>query len=344
MKLWKSSKKTEPQETDQRLDAATEPKSGKNAGPERTGVNALATRAMVLGVYGLIGLGAVGGVAGLAAATSAPETPALQEAYRPTTSAEGVALTYVTAWLQATRSDQELIKATTGSGLSVAPLTPVKFSNVSVAAAERTEQEDLVSVTVSALVDAVTPEPAKKSAGTGAEEEPSASQAAAPHEHDYQVRYWQVAVQESADGRLQVVGNPAPVPGPARSDQELTLNYSQRLDSSSEIGQSTVGFLQSYAAGQGETSRYVAPGSTVRGIVPAPYTRVDVMELRADRALDQVSPGQPVHVLVQAEAELASTEGDRQAITIALTLQEREDRWEVLSVDPAPLTTLRTAP
>ncbi|MDK7020748.1 hypothetical protein QP276_18720, partial [Proteus mirabilis] len=110
-------------------------------------------RAMVAGVYGLIGLGALGGVLGVAGALSPAETVAAPVEYVPTTSAEGAALTYVTAWLQATQTDQELVKETSGSGLPVAPFKPLRFSNVAVADAQRSPDSDVVAVTVSALVE-----------------------------------------------------------------------------------------------------------------------------------------------------------------------------------------------
>ena len=154
------------------------------------------------------------------------------------------------------------------------------------------------------------------------------------------MRYWQVAVHVGSGGQVQVVGYPTPVPAPPGTDKELVLDYSERLDPTTELGQTVNGFLQSYVAGQGDTSRYVASGSTVRGIEPAPYAQAHLRELRADQPVEDAA-GQPVRLLVQAEAELPSSEGDRQAITIALTMQKREDRWEVTTVDPAPLITVK---
>ena len=378
MKLWKKQGKDSPVEAGADRALPTTDGKGKKSrserqptGPERTGVNSVATRAMVAGVYGLIGLGALGGVVGVAGALSPAETVAAPVEYVPTTSAEGAALTYVTAWLQATQTDQELVKETSGSGLPVAPFKPLRFSNVAVTDARRSPDSDVVAVTVSALVesggsdaagegDTAAPKsgPASSAAASpsapGAQAEQTAQEAEQLTEEakrdvegprlgegsQFEVRYWQVAVHVGSGGQVQVVGYPTPVPAPPGTDKELVLDYSERLDPTTELGQTVNGFLQSYVAGQGDTSRYVASGSTVRGIEPAPYAQAHLRELRADQPVEDAA-GQPVRLLVQAEAELPSSEGDRQAITIALTMQKREDRWEVTTVDPAPLITAK---
>ena len=378
MKLWKKGAGSSVEAGADQAQPAAEGKGRKSrsgrkpAGPERTGVNSAATRAMVAGVYGLIGLGALGGVVGVAGAhvrvRGAAGGPVQ---YVPTTSAEGAALTYVTAWLQATQTDQELVKEASGSNLPVAPMNRLRFSNVAVSDAQRTQDSDVVAVTVSALVESVesdaadgkqkeSPAPESESsaaapAGADTDAEKTAQEAkrlaeeakqaaeGQPFGEDthYEVRYWQVAVHVGDAGQVQVVGYPTPVPAPLRTDKELVLDYSERLDPTTELGQTVIGFLQSYAAGQGDASRYLAPASTVRGIDPAPYSEVHLMELRADRKVDDPGAGQPLRLLVQAEAELPSSEGDKQAITIALTMQKRDDRWEVTTVDPAPLITAK---
>ncbi|MFC9718341.1 hypothetical protein [Micrococcus luteus] len=378
MKLWKKGAGSSVEAgADQAQPAAEgtgrQPRSGrKPAGPERTGVNSAATRAMVAGVYGLIGLGALGGVVGVAGALSPAQTVAAPVQYVPTTSAEGAALTYVTAWLQATQTDQELVQEASGSNLPVAPMNRLRFSNVAVADAQRTQDSDVVAVTVSALVESVESDAADGKQKASPAPESGSSAAASPAGADtdaektaqeakrlaeeakqaaegqpfgedthYEVHYWQVPVHVGDAGQVQVVGYPTPVPAPPRTDKELVLDYSERLDPTTELGQTVIGFLQSYAAGQGDASRYLAPASTVRGIDPAPYSEVHLMELRADRKVDDPGAGQPLRLLVQAEAELPSSEGDRQAITIALTMQKRDDRWEVTTVDPAPLITAK---
>lgn len=371
MKLWKKQEEDSPVEAGADRALPTTDGKGKKSrsgrqptGPERTGVNSVVTRAMVAGVYGLIGLGALGGVVGVAGALSPAETVAAPVEYVPTTSAEGAALTYVTAWLQATQTDQELVKETSGSGLPVAPFKPLRFSNVAVADAQRSPDSDVVAVTVSALVESGGSDAADEGETAAPKSGPASSAAASPSapgaqaeqtaqeaERDaegprlgegsqFEVRYWQVAVHVGSGGQVQVVGYPTPVPAPPGTDKELVLDYSERLDPTTELGQTVNGFLQSYVAGQGDTSRYVVSGSTVRGIEPAPYAQAHLTELRADQPVEDAA-GQPVRLLVQAEAELPSRAGDRQAITIALTMQKREDRWEVTTVDPAPLITVK---
>ncbi len=341
MKLWRKS--TGAKETTGR--------SSKDAGPEHTGVNSAATRVGIGAFYGAVGLALIGGVTGAASAFGGSDAAPAPVEYVATTAAEGVAVTYVTSWLQATQSDQELVQRTAGSKLPTAPLNRVSFSQVSVADAQRTEADEVVSVTVSALVQT----PAQAAEDESKQTEARLSEKATAEEAlrvaqeakqaaegsssnvDYTVRYYQVPVHQGADGHVQVIGYPTPVPAPAPRGAQLTLNYPDRLDTHGELAQTIQGFLQAYAGGQGDVTRYLAPGSPVRGIDPAPYARLHLMDLRANQAPDDLPSGQTLRVLVQAQAELTSTEGDRQAITLALTLHQREGRWEVNAVDPSPL-------
>ena len=375
MKLWGSTTTAADEMEQQSAPATGKPrkrdKRTADPGPERTGMNAVTNRALVAGVYGLIGLGALGGVAGAVSAMNTSEVAPAPVQYVATTSAEGAAVTYLASWLQATQTDQQLMKETTGAKLPIAPQNRVRYSNLAVADAERTTQEHVVSVTVSALVDvsdqeqkkeqkkatasqapapAAGEDPAAQAKQTAQEAKKLAEEAlqaaadpAAPKAVTYEVRYWQMPVYEGPDGQVQVVGYPTPVPAPQRVGQELTLDYPERLDPLAELGQTVTGFLQSYAAGQGDASRYVAPGADVRGIAPAPYREVEVMEMRSDHRLEDLAADQPLRLLVQAEATLGSDKADRQALSFALTVQKREDRWEVTAVDPAPLITAAPA-
>lgn len=351
MKLLPAKKARVKNETDR-------PKKAEGTDPERTRVNSLRTKALVGGVYTLIGLGALGGITGgLSAMNESEAAPPVQE-YVATTSAEGAALTYMTSWLQATQRDQKLMEQTSGTKLPVAPQNRVQFTNVAVADAERVT-DDTVAVTVSTLVavpSSKEEDQGEKDAGKTSEKKDSAKEAQKTAEEakeiaeqakaaasgeavegvEYQTRYYQLSVRQQ-DGQVQVIGFPTPAPAPERPSQEMTLDYSEKVGMQTELAQTIDGFLQSYAAGEGDTNRYLSPESTVRGIDPAPYSRLHVLEMRANQKHDEIPEGQELRLMVQAEAELPSSEGDKQAVTFALTVQEREDRWEVKSIDPAPL-------
>lgn len=333
MKLLKAKKKTDPQEH-QDTDRTGQTERGR----EHTKVNSLGTKALVGGVYALILVGAAGGAVGLLAASDEPAPAPAQVEHVETASAEGAAVSYITSWLSATKSDQSLVQEITGSRLPAAPQNQVDFSAITVANVEQTDRDDVVAVTVSALVTAPEAKPEdddsesssdEEAEGTGADD---GDQGPAGVTH---VQHWQVSVQQK-DGQVQVIGFPTPVPAPAQLPEPAELDYPERIDVYSELGKTLEGFAQSYAAGQGDVSRYLSPDSKIRSVSPTPYTRVHLTDLRSDSDPAEVPAGDPMRVLVQAEAELESSSDDRQAVSFALTVREREGRWEVTAVDPAP--------
>ena len=343
MKLFKAKKKTAPQER-QDADRPGQAKYGQ----EHTKVNSLSTKALVGGVYGLILLGAAGGAVGLFAASAEPAPPPAQVEHGETATAEGAAISYITSWLSATKSDQSLVQEITGSRLPAAPQNRVDFSAITVANVEQTDRDDVVAVTVSALM--TTPEAKPKDDSSESNRSEAADSSDAGDETTEgadegntdqspgsvtRVQHWQVSVQQR-DGQVQVIGFPTPVPAPAQLPEPAELDYPERIDVYSELGKTLEGFAQSYAAGQGDVSRYLSPGSKIRGVSPTPYTQVHLTDLRSDSDPGDVPAGEPMRVLVQAEAELESSSDDRQAVSFALTVREREGRWEVTAVDPAP--------
>jgi len=98
--------------------------------------------------------------------------------------------------------------------------------------------------------------------------------------------------------------------------------------------------------GTGDVTRYVSPGTSITSVAPAPYSAVRVLEVRTDQDLRDspmvVPRGSDLHVLVTAAATVSA----EQQITVQypLTLKVRASRWEVASLDPAPLTNAQPRP
>ncbi|QCX82264.1 Conjugative transposon protein TcpC (plasmid) [Streptomyces sp. YIM 121038] len=145
------------------------------------------------------------------------------------------------------------------------------------------------------------------------------------------VRYFAVPTRVSADGGSAVMtGAPALVPAPGRlavPDSPYGVSVE-----SGPLTATVRGFLAAYLAGQGEVTRYLAPGARASAVSPA-ATSVAVREVsaREDAAADGLvpRPGARVHVLAQVEAR----DGwGRWPLAYELTLSARGDRWEISAI------------
>ena len=101
MKLLSRKKKTEP---------AAEAPEQNSPTPAKSKVNSLASRVLLYGFYGamVLCLGLSGLAVVLAASTASQPAPTVE--VPDTSTAEGVATSYVSAWLRATRDDQSLLE------------------------------------------------------------------------------------------------------------------------------------------------------------------------------------------------------------------------------------------
>jgi len=157
-------------------------------------------------------------------------------------------------------------------------------------------------------------------------------------------RYFQVPVRYVA-GSMIATALPAPAPAPGTTaTPELAYQYTAALSEplASMVGQ----FLGALLTGTGDVTRYVSPGTSITSVTPAPYSAVRVLEVRTDQDLRDspmvVPRGSDLHVLVTAAATVSA----EQQITVQypLTLKVRASRWEVASLDPAPLTNAQPRP
>ncbi len=121
----------------------------------------------------------------------------------------------------------------------------------------------------------------------------------------------------------------------------MNLGYKYRIVAGHPSNTAVQQFLAALTAGTGEISRYIAPGTSLRAISPAPYKSVKVVDLVSDRdfsgeAADK-APADGIKIRVLATAELSVTSTDSVTGQYPLTLTSRGGRWEVSAVDSSPL-------
>ena len=145
MKLLSRKKKTEP---------AAEAPEQNSPTPAKSKVNSLASRVLLYGFYGamVLCLGLSGLAVVLAASTASQPAPTVE--VPDTSTAEGVATSYVSAWLRATRDDQSLLEPYIGgTKIPQLPVEPLGVRDVAVAGVQRGQDPSITSVTVAAHVE-----------------------------------------------------------------------------------------------------------------------------------------------------------------------------------------------
>ncbi len=88
-------------------------------------------------------------------------------------------------------------------------------------------------------------------------------------------------------------------------------------------------FLAAYLAGDGELARYTAPASRIVAVQPPPFVSVEVLKAGFGDAPDGF---QQVAMVVRA----TDAAGRIQVLEYALTVVQRDGRWEVSELLPAP--------
>lgn len=291
--------------TDQDL-VASESAPARSGGLPR----AYAVRATTIGLWALVGVSALAGLAGLAT-RSAPATAAVTEPVPPSVSAEGFAEMFVATYLGAGEEDRDeaLAPFYPGATLQLEPNLATLYVTRTATVAASEVSEGYWAVTVAAEVLEPAAEDAYRPGGT---------------------RFYQVGVVE-ADGALAATSLPGQVPAPATAEApELGVEGFRRADGSEPTTEAMQGFFAALVAGDGELDRYVAPGTGLRAVDPAPYASVEV-ERVALRSLNEAEDA------YRALVEVAATDAAErtQVFHYALELAMREGRWEVTELLPA---------
>lgn len=155
-------------------------------------------------------------------------------------------------------------------------------------------------------------------------------------EHQPVRRYFRVAV--IVDGvQASVPALPTPVAGPVVSKQiSGVVAYKQQIDPRDPVAVAVTQFVSTYLTGSVDVARYVAPGTTI--VTPAAmFTSVDVTAIRATAPVKATTPtdGETAQLLVS----VVGTVNVQQQLPamFALSVKARGGRWEVTSVDAAPV-------
>ncbi|WP_328665576.1 conjugal transfer protein [Streptomyces sp. NBC_00322] len=104
--------------------------------------------------------------------------------------------------------------------------------------------------------------------------------------------------------------------------------------------QAVTEFLNAYLTGSGELDRYLAPGTKLAPVAPAPYTgiAVDTLAIEGEKGTEPVTTVPDDGTALRLLVALRATGHDevRVPLTYALTLKSRAGRWEIASLDGAP--------
>ncbi|MGL5827191.1 MAG: conjugal transfer protein [Nocardioides sp.] len=276
--------------------------------------SALAAKAAPAGLLTCLVLGPIGAVAGaLALAQSGQSAPAAVVTATDQANERAVvgqfAQQVVVTWLTTTQDKPDALLALVKDA-QVSTLSQTPFVVVDPGVAGIVDVNGVWSVTVAATVT-----DARKSTTR---------------------RYFQIPVRFDR-GSVAALTLPAPVAAPPVSDGD-SRGYRAQIDTTTALGQSVAQFLTAYVAGSGDVSRYLTPGVSLVPLSPAPYTSVQVSEIRVEGseqpAASTPQDGTRVRVLVLATATVTTKQTS--SVTYALTLTARAGRWEITAIDPAP--------
>jgi hypothetical protein len=149
-------------------------------------------------------------------------------------------------------------------------------------------------------------------------------------------RYYQLPVQVTPAGAVTALTLPAPISAPPIIPTTTSDEYAVPLSMTSPVGHTVTEFLGAYLTGTGDVSRYLTPGVALSAVTPAPYTSVELDDLRAgDPSAASPDDGDRMRVLATATASVTDTQSS--VVVYALTLTARAGRWEITGIDTAPL-------
>ena len=141
-------------------------------------------------------------------------------------------------------------------------------------------------------------------------------------------RFWWVGVARR-DGRLVATALPTPVAGPPVGERpERLVEASEAPPPGDPAVDTFVGWVAAYACGQGDASRYLAPGVSLRAVSPPVCT-----EARLENWGSVLDDQGRRHVV----AEVVLDPGPQaRRVAFAAVMAERAGRWEITELLPAP--------
>lgn len=142
-------------------------------------------------------------------------------------------------------------------------------------------------------------------------------------------RFYSVGVAETESG-WAIAGLPTLMPAPVGATApELLIDRRGGLDATPGLEEMVSRFLAAYLAGDGELTRYTSPSSPIVPVQPPPFAGVEILEAGMVETSDGVVE---VAVVVRA-SDIA---GRAQILEYALVVEQRDGRWEVSRLLPAP--------
>ncbi|NUK50365.1 conjugal transfer protein [Streptomyces lunaelactis] len=330
---------TEPQDWD--IDDGPQDVAGWS-----TGAQANTSAAMRWTAWGLLVLGPLLGAfaylsapaqAGPSQKKAAPTAPAATGAQ----GAAGFAQLFVAAYISAGEGDQDKLAAYYPDATSLRLEGDPDRRRGEQLTVVRLRQSDrgVWSVTVAARITDTKPA-ATPSDGKRPDHKDDAKAAAAQA-----VRYFQVpvATAPAAGGAsgYTALAMPAEVAAPERIKAPALVYGPMRPALPADPRtQAVTEFLNAYLTGAAELDRYLAPGTKLAPVTPAPYTgiAVDTLAIEGEKGTEPVTTVPDDGTTLRLLVALRATGHDevRVPLTYALTLKSRAGRWEIASLDGAP--------
>lgn len=142
-------------------------------------------------------------------------------------------------------------------------------------------------------------------------------------------RFYSVGVAETSTG-FAITGLPTMMPAPAGATApELLIRRPDGLDAAPGLEAMLPRFLAAYLAGDGELTRYTAPPAHIVPVQPPPFAGVEVLQAGMVEAADGLTK-------VAAIVRAADSSGRAQVLEYWLVISQRDGRWEVSELLPAP--------
>ncbi|MBT2439837.1 conjugal transfer protein [Streptomyces sp. ISL-36] len=311
-----------------------------------TGAQANMSAAIRWTAWGLLILGPLLGAfaylsapaqAGASQKKPAPTAPAATGAQ----GAAGLAQLFVAAYIEAGEGDQAKLAAyyPDATGLRLEGDSGRRRGEQLTVVRLRQTDPGVWSVTVAARITD-TKAPAKPSDGDRPDGKGDAKAAAARA-----VRYFQVpvATAPTAGGAsgYTALAMPAEVAAPEQIKAPALVYGPMRPALPTDPRtQAVTEFLTAYLTGAGELDRYLAPGTKLTAIAPAPYTgvAVDSLAIEGEKGTEPVTtvPGDGTTLRLLVALRATGHDEVRLPLTYALALKTRGGRWEIASLDGAP--------
>lgn len=284
--------------------------------------SATAGKVAAFAFIGFVGLGSVISFSSLFSPASVAEPVIETEVSTEEQQAAEYARGYVGAWLRSTSdNDAEISRYMQIEQGDITAEKPTEYRELAVASME-TDDTGVSTIIVSAEVE--TP--------AGPEEEEDQSDNDEPLTQ-WEPTWYQVNIYND-QGSFVPLGWPAPVSAP-ETGSAPRMGYT--YESSDEIETTVSDFFEAYILENGEVSRLTHPDSTITPLGNPTYTDVEIQEVTTDEDFRDQTPQDGTTAQAYVYLQLGTSQDQGKLATYALTLEVRGGRWEVRTLEPAPV-------